>query len=343
MSAERQDRLTQWRHALAGYKSEINLAAFAAERYGYQLRPKESYRGVKVLKHEAMNHKIVVARNREDGHWVYFSIEIPDAGDRQRRGLDRRGDNGTIVDFIRHREPDAGMREVHAECCKWLGRPDLSHAADYYIEPMQAAQRDRARVAAEYDAAKSGAWSRYLAERGLQAKTLSDPRFRDTWRLGQYGNVLFPHWDERGLSGFEKKNRGFTGFSVGGTKGLWHSRIQSSDRVMVVAESAIDAMSYHQLYPRRDARYFSIGGQANPEQLELLPRAGAKMPEGSRIIVAFDNDEMDNPRVEHLVATVRGLLMRPGIELLRHAPEQRPGIKDWNDVVMRNREQGLGR
>lgn len=327
---QRQERLDLWRRDTAEYKSVINLAAFAAERYNYQMRRKESYRGVKVLKNEVDNHKIVVSRSRDDGHWVYFSIETPDAGDRQRRGLDRRSDNGTIIDFIRHREPGARMAEIHAECRHWLGRPDRSQLDDaYHTEPTHAAERNRARVELEYNAASLSTWSRYLAERGLRQETLADPRFRDTWRVGEYGNVLFPHRDETGLSGFEKKNKNFTGFSTGGAKSLWHSRVLSGDRTMVCTEAAIDALSYHQLFPDRDARYFSLGGMPSREQVDLLKRAGAKLPTGGVVILAYDNDEAGHK----LALLSRDVLRREGVEIRRHAPALTPGIKDWNDVV----------
>lgn len=75
MSAEqqRQERLDQWRRDLDGYKSQINLVEYAIS-CGYELRKKESYRSARVLKHAGDDHKIVVARDAADNHWVYFAI-----------------------------------------------------------------------------------------------------------------------------------------------------------------------------------------------------------------------------------------------------------------------------
>ncbi|RDD30857.1 hypothetical protein CR161_09180 [Prosthecochloris sp. ZM] len=103
--------------------------------------------------------------------------------------------------------------------------------------------------------------SSYLEERGITAATLRDFRFRGRVRTDRKGNVVFPYYDRQGLCGFEMKNRGYTGFSKHGTKGLWTSRAVPSDNRLVLAESPIDALSYHQLHGDARTRYISMGGQ----------------------------------------------------------------------------------
>jgi len=122
-SERRNERLEQWRRDLETYKREINLVEYAISR-GYELRKKECYRKARVLKHPADQHKIVVSRDATDGHWVYFAI-APGYEESTERGLARTADNGTIVDFMLNRVGGRlDMKDVHAECRRWLGRPD---------------------------------------------------------------------------------------------------------------------------------------------------------------------------------------------------------------------------
>ncbi len=60
-------------------------------------------------------------------------------------------------------------------------------------------------------------------ERALPASLLEAERFAGRVRMDARGNAVFPHFDQEGLCGYEIKNKGFTGFSSGGTKGLWLS------------------------------------------------------------------------------------------------------------------------
>jgi hypothetical protein len=340
-SARRQELLDQWRRDLEAYKREINLVEYAIS-CGYELRKKESYRAARVLKHAGDNHKIVVARDATDNHWVYFAIQ-PGYEGVKGRGPARNVDNGTIVDFILSRERGRfDMKQVHEECRGWLGRPDpLPPRPEHDVLPSHPTERDRLAVAMRYQAAQVTAGHAYLQERGLSPQTLQDPRFRDSWRQDARGNALFVHRDAEGISGYEVKNREFTGFASGGIKSVWHSSARAGDKTLVIAESAIDAMSYHQLHPRSDARYMSIGGMPNDGQLALLKRAAAKMPPGSTIVAAVDADRGG----DLLHGVLERSMAQPHVRFVRHSPSL-DRCKDWNDVLQRQArtcEHGLGR
>ena len=158
-------------------------------------------------------------------------------------------------------------------------------------------------------------------------------------RIGEYGNVLFPHWNKdasggKKLCGFEKKNSGFTGFSSHGMKGLWCSAATDQDRRMVVAETTIDALSYAALFGYDDARFFSIAGQMNPHQPALLNQAMQKMPAGSKIILAVDHDAGGDAIAEYIEPIykhVRDTIGRTDLELVIDRPEIHG--QDWNDVL----------
>jgi hypothetical protein len=120
-------------------------------------------------------------------------------------------------------------------------------------------------------------------------------------RIDRRGNAVFPHFDVAGLCGYEIKNHGFTGFAAGGKKGLWFSHTGPGDRRLVLAESAIDALSHAVLFPDAEdrTRYASVGGKPNAQQPGLVQSTIARLPEGAEIVAAFDADEAG-----HLLAHV---------------------------------------
>lgn len=140
-------------------------------------------------------------------------------------------------------------------------------------------------------------------------------------------NAIFPHWNHSGICGYEVKNRGFTGFSKGGEKGLWVSRGGSPEARLVFAESAIDALSYAALFPDATARYASIGGKMNPEQPDLIRAAILNLPEGGEVIAATDADE-DGRK---LAAEIEAIVREAGRNFKHHGPSKEG--TDWNDYL----------
>ena len=54
--------------------------------------------------------------------------------------------------------------------------------------------------------------------RALPPALLALDRFAGRIRIDDKGNAVFPHFDAEGLSGYELKNVGFTGFASGGAR-----------------------------------------------------------------------------------------------------------------------------
>jgi hypothetical protein len=94
---------------------------------------------------------------------------------------------------------------------------------------------------------------------------------------------------------------------------------------LVIAESAIDALSYAALFPDDHARYFSTGGSLSPAQTVIIARAMAKMPGSAVIVLATDNDP-----VGHTLATTLQSLAPSNAEIRRPLPTI---CKDWNDQL----------
>lgn len=148
------------------------------------------------------------------------------------------------------------------------------------------------------------------------------------------GNAIFPHHDGDGITGFTAKNENYTGFSKGGTKALWSSKTNEKDSRLVITESAIDAMSYHQLFSEKNphTRYISTGGTISTKQLELVKTAMTEMKgTGGEIVIATDND-----KAGHKLAQTLSLEAPPKSKISRYVPKQG---KDWNELLQMTRQQ----
>ena len=326
---------------LEAFKCRIDLREYAAG-LGYELDHKASSRNSASMKHPD-GDKIIIGVGH-DQHWLYFSVRDP-------------ADNGSIIDFVQRRR-GGSIGDVRKELRPWLdvrpaalpsGRasthPLLPGQAQAFGQKLEPVTPDVMAVRARYEAAErlegAAGYHPYLCEqRALHASLLASKRFFDRIRIDERGNALFPHWNLEGLCGFEIKNADFTGFAPGGQKGLWGSRNNETDQRLVIAETAVDALSYAALFSRDRSRFVSTAGQMNPSQPALLNQAMRKMPTGSTIVAAVDHDAGGDAMVraiEPIYAHVRDVLHREDLTFEVHQPET-PG-RDWNDVL---RSTGAG-
>lgn len=289
---------------LERFKTEINLADYAAAQ-GYELDRKESSRSSLVMRCHATHDKIIVATG-EDGHAIYFSVR-DDA------------DHGSILDFIMNRQ-HCTFREARQILRNRTGFSFPTAGRSQHPKP-QPISRDRAALVAQWHGFASYAGG-YLESRGINAATLAVAA--DRLRLDGRGNTVFRHDDLSGLSGWEVKNRGFTGFAAGGIKAFFAVRAgippQADPPRLVLAESAIDALSYHQADPA-PTLLLSFGGSLSPEQEALLAHILAKYP-AAAVLAATDADEQG----EDFAALIQSY--RP--DAMRAAS---PKGKDWNDAI----------
>lgn len=294
------------------FKTAIDLRAYAAEQ-GYQLSQKESWRGTSVMRHPVSDDKVIVKRGL-DGHYVYFSVR------------DDR-DNGSIIDFVQFRQ-GLSLGAVRKELRPWIGQPPVLVPA---FPVLHKTEKDRVRVEAAWERMRDAVEGHpYLErERALPASLLALDRFAGRIRIDDKGNAVFPHFDAEGLSGYELKNIGFTGFASGGRKALWLSREESFDNSLVFCESAIDGLSHAVLFPDNCARYASIGGKPNPEQPELIRSAIRRMPKHSKIVGATDSDA-DGGKLADVVCEAVQVVARDDLMFVRQEPI---GFKDWNDQL----------
>jgi len=290
---------------LEKFKTGINLAEYAAAQ-GYQIDRSESSRNSAVMRRDSDNDKIIIATDT-DGHGVYFSVR-------------NDADNGSIIDFVQSRQR-LNLGQVRKELRPWIGAAPVP-LPERISKPEPTTSDRRAVIGAFAQAQPQPAGGHpYLLSRGIRAGTLEDPRFSAMVRQDDRGNAVFPHYDSAGLSGYELKNEGFTGFSRGGEKRIWHSaNIDQATRVVVV-ESAIDALSHAQISGDREAAYISIGGQPSPEQWAVLQAILVdKHKQGAALVVGTDADAAGDRLAEQIAAMVP-------------VERERPAVGDWNEQL----------
>ena len=282
----------------------LKLHEYAAS-LGYSLDPQETSRRETIMRKGA--DKISI-RMDADGHYVYYSFRD-------------EADHGTIMDFVIRRH-GKNFGEARKALRTWSGTTPVA----MFPELDAAPRGDREAVAAEYKTMRDLRWHDYLEQnRKLPRPVLLSPRFRGRIRVDARANAIFPHEDEEGLCGFEKRNKTFKGFADLGEKGLWLSNAFPEDRRLVVAESAIDCISYEVLFP--GGRYASLAGGLNPKQPELILKACKAMPARSEV-VSITHADADGERYAAVIEEMAGAASLP---FRTHHPEV---VKDWNDALI---------
>lgn len=303
---------------IAAFKTQIDLRSYAAA-HGYAIDKRDSWGSSAVMRHPA-GDKIIIKRG-QDNHWIYCSV---------RNDLDR----GSIIDFVQYRE-GLSLGAVRKALRPWIGQQPVAVPT---FPPLAKTPKDRIRVETEYAKMQEALRHPYLEnERALPASLLESERFAGRVRIDARGNAVFPHFAADVLCGYEIRNSGFKGYSAGGSKGLWLSHEWPDDVRLIFFESAIDALSHAALFPDERARYASIGGKPSPHQADLIKAAIAKMPVGSEIVSAMDNDA-DGAK---LAEVVRQAVELTGRHDMRFVLQEPLGFKDWNDQLRQKPAQSL--
>lgn len=310
---------------LDSFKRTISLTDFAGSM-GYTVDWRDSWSvkrwdGSFVMRNGQHDH-IIVRRKPETGQWVYWSPHD-------------ESDAGSIVDFLQKRT-GRNIGEARKQLRAWSGTsaPSLPTAP-----PAAVTLKDRAGVEGRYRQMQDAPAHPYLLEaRRLSPALLSSPRLAGRIRIDDHRNAIFPHFDADGLCGYEIKNRDFTGFAAGGVKGLWFSRTTPEDHRLVIAEAAIDALSYATLFPDGAARYASIGGKLNHVQPGLIRATISRLPEGSEVVAAMDADDAGGGLAAAIGAAFLDV-KRPDLSFRAHMPPT-DGY-DWNDVVRQSRSNSF--
>jgi len=286
---------------LADYKQRIDLVQFL-ELEGFSKDRRKSTRRWPVLEN-AEGRKLIIGHNQKTGEYFYYNPE------------DSR-DRGTIVDYVIDKlHIDTSTREGWQQLHEFIGRytGDLSHmiknrSADA-VESQAPSEVTRSKAMSHYFRLDPFTNTDYLMEkRGLTVDTLGHRAFigkifNKTFTSKKTGemviNTVFPMESEQGITAILLKNDSPTGLVNGHTWGerlesVWVSNLPKGHqpKELLICESPIDALSYHQLHPPKepyDRVYVATGGQPSSLQPLTVQRMIDRVkPE--QVILAHDND-----------------------------------------------------
>jgi len=301
-------------------EQKIDLDALKSKDLKAYLLQWEGFREVKGDKSKierGEDEKLVITQ-KPSGHFTYFNVK--DSSDR-----------GTIFDYHLKRK-EINFKEAAEKVQYRIGEGGMSvfMGNKNYVPPkMQAEKKSYEDLKVKWNEMESG-YSAYLSkERGLSNKIYESDRFKGRIKLDDRKNVIFGSFDkEDKLVGFERRNRDFKSFEKGSSKALWASNRGKNDKVLVISESAIDALSYAQLKNEKkngikNHRFLATGGTWGKMAEERLILE-IKSFNSKNITLAMDNDPAGQTFNEKLSTLIK-----------THAPEakihiQLPKSKDWN-------------
>lgn len=249
-------------------------------------------------------------RKSQSGDCVYFDY------------VANRG--GSAIDFVQaYVQPGTSLGEARKFLRAYLG---LSQARP--SQPAQSQQQAYSATIArkwrgfDTDSARG---REYLAGRGLPARLVQAVAHSDGLRFDGK-SALFPHRDEAGaIIGWECKN-GWPPMPPGGQRSIWKWSSGTEHCSVVVAESAIDALSYHCIHPT--GSLVSIGGTPCELGLSMLCKSFADST--APFLLALDNDAAGH----RFAARIGNVLSMNGFNV---EPRYPPRHKDWNDELKSKR------
>ena len=314
------------RQELDTFKSQINLVDFAIAQ-GFSIDKKASSTNSVSLRNE-IGEKIVV-RPVTEGHDVYFTPN-------------NFLKSGTVIDFVQqfHQVNLGQARKIlrdylgQTQQTGKVGRQRRPRLPQHVMSTLKSSSKTDAPVfvAQNYP----NLWRHdYLERRGITPQLLQGDRFKNQAKLDDRNNATFPYRDLGRITGFELRNFDFKGFSKGGSKSLWRSNQQPDDSQLVIVESPIDALSFHQLHGDRRTRYIATGGTISQRQQELIEvELRAIAQKSGVIILATDNDEAGDKLAEQIDK------LAPDVKFFLKKRMQ-PKLKDWNEDLMAKLNQKL--
>ncbi len=253
----------------------------------------------KGLKWPVMDHangdRIIIVNPGNSGNQGYFNPK------------DDR-DRGTIVQFVKNRlggifPMDTSItpaQNVNKVLCSWLNLPFTERLA---FQKTALPSRHGSKVTEfQFNPSDLRPLSdhSYLLSRGILPETFNHVSFRGQILSSiSYGGttVAFPYRQSPGgkIVGAEARGVNLKRHLTGSRKAssVWISNPPAFTGRLIICESAIDCLSYHQLKGAGDNLYVSFGGTLANGQMECIKGiiSSIEKSDDFRILIAVDNDE----------------------------------------------------
>ncbi|MGI4735081.1 MAG: toprim domain-containing protein [Janthinobacterium lividum] len=245
----------------------------------------------------------VIIYKAASGDYLYFN-----------RADDR--DKGTVIDFIKHRLEHPRIPGITAEPGKNIWASVIANAKRFLSLPAQERHNSQALQQQMEPVERSDRFipdflqktapltdTTYLNARGLTSETLTNPAFAGrilnhvhagTSKTGQpyrFVNIAFPQIYKDSIVGLEIKSQGFKGQAANSlnSSALWLSGATPKTNALIVAESAIDALSHFQLKQPSNALYASTSGQLTDNKVTEIKRLVENL-NLKKVCLSFDNN-----------------------------------------------------
>jgi hypothetical protein len=287
------------------FKTHINLAEFATA-FGYYRDKEKSSVNAPVMRHDERGDKIVIGKDRSDGHYIYFNPND-------------ESDSGTIIDFVQKRTGET-LGYVRKRLRAWMHDPQPQENIS-----VRASTKDALRIAS--------IWERIEKV---------NPHFVQYWSLGINGNnelgqmknvkyaedkyFYFMLSNTSGICGIEKRNDEEKHIIAGSEKGIFVNGNLSNAQNIYIFESPIDMMSHRQMGFHDIADYAVCTMGSIGESAEKSLKAIFERNRDAKVVIAVDNDRggsLATEKIYEILEQVDGDLER----VERHLPN----AKDWND------------
>jgi carbonic anhydrase/acetyltransferase-like protein (isoleucine patch superfamily) len=290
------------------FKRDIDLVRYATQQYGYTVAAEGKQGQWHHL--EKGSEKLLVTNAKGQEYPLYKNLH------------DER-DAGSIIEFVQARGegrngPGLNLGEARKELRTYLGevgaevaaRPmPLQHperAPAVVLPPTATEEERREALVRQVLGAERGLTDRsYLHGRNITNETIDNPAFQGrifTAQDNRHQNTAFPYYSENGIAQVSSKNQEpgapkWDRFIEGVPKeGVWVSKPTEGagtkvDRI-VLSESPIDSLSYHQLNHRAggpNTLYIATGGTPTERQSELIQKIIDRQ-EPREVVMANDRD-----------------------------------------------------
>ncbi|HUZ59456.1 MAG TPA: toprim domain-containing protein [Hanamia sp.] len=273
------------------FRNEISIIELALS-VGYKIRKRD---GIKwpVLKDEISGDKIIIVNPQSTSNQGYFNPQ------------DTK-DKGTLINFVKNRlgsvfpylngKSEAG--NINAVLYNYQSLP-LPEKNLFKKEVNNLVQEYSEKEFCLPDGLSELKDPTYLYYRGIQSQTINKSLFNGkifNAKRNGFNNIGFPYYNASGDTvGFEIRNKQFKHVIEGTDRSvcIWHSNLPSTLENIILTESPIDALSYHQLKGKNNSLYVSFGGAVGDDQITTLKAIIKKaniIPE-FKFISAVDNDD----------------------------------------------------
>lgn len=272
-------------------KKDINLVDLVLT-LGYQYNRANNGSAIEKSKFHTFDYKgkpsldQVIIYKAPSGDYLYFN-----------RADDR--DKGSVIDFLKHRIENPRIEGITAAPGKNIWARVIENAKCFLHLPaaerrtspqlqerMEPVQRDEKYVPEFLQKTMPLTNTVYLNSRGITDDTLNSVYFagrilnqvhEGIGRGGQpykFVHTAFPQLYHSGIVGLEIKANGFRGQAADSlnSAALWLSNTTTKTNTLVVAESAIDALSHYQLKQPTNSLYASTSGQLTDNKVTEIKR-----------------------------------------------------------------------